>query len=166
MAEHRNNHFLLDSLPTRKRPVTQPDRRFTYHLKRLANKRVSVIREIYEACQPSKRDMANGPGLVYNRFLAAKFLLELAEDKIEPAKLNLYLDRTEGKVVDVIVSGSFNDMVQVLEAGRQRLLQLRAPQQAIEGEIVTPQPEVVSDAVIAPENPHAEPVSTDSDTSK
>ena len=63
---------------------------------------MSVIREIYEACQPSKRDMANGPGFKYNRFLAAKFLLELAEDKIEPAKLNLYLDRTEGKVVDVI----------------------------------------------------------------
>ena len=115
--------------PTTKRPRSQIDKRFTYHLKRLATKKVGVIREIYDACKPTKRDISRGcvgAHLVYNRYLAAKFLLEMAdaEQGIETAKLNLYLDRTEGKVADLhnINILDVNKEIERLEAARQRVL--------------------------------------------
>ena len=68
------------------------------------------------------------------------------------------MDRCEGRVANIILTGDMGELVKALESGRERLLQARQPQQAIEGEVVTPQPVVVSDAVIAPENPYAEPI--------
>lgn len=132
--------------PTTKRPRSQADKRFTYHLKRLATKKVCVIREAYEACKPTKRDIARGcvgSTLVYNQYLAAKFLLEMADaESIETAKLGLYLDRTEGKVAQELITLDGNKLIEQLEAARQRVLNpaYNPPTQslqAIDGEVVS-----------------------------
>jgi hypothetical protein len=72
------------------------------------------------------------------------------------------LDRTEGKVADVLITGNIGELVKALEAGKEGLVAARQPQPAIEGEVITPQPIVVAGEVVSSENPHPEPIPTNS----
>ena len=64
-----------------------------------------------------------------------------------PVAAREIMDRTEGKVANILVTGNMGELVRALESGRERLL---AARQQIEDGIVTPQPVVIS------EEPHAE----------
>ena len=76
------------------------------------------------------------------------------------------MDRTEGKVADVLITGNMGELVKALEAGKERLLAARQLQPAIEGEVITPQPIVVSGEVVSSDNPHPETIPTNSTPSK
>ena len=136
----------------------------SYHLADLLRRDINVAYDVVQWLQPHQReiDRRSRPKRIASRYIAASIIVSAADN---PAFARELLDRSEGKVPDVLVSGSFDDLVRALESGRERLLAARQPQQAIEGEIVTPQPVVASDAVIPPEIPHPEPISTESDTS-
>jgi len=79
----------------------------------------------------------------------------IAEAPKNPAVLRELLDRTEGKVADIVLTGNLGEIIKALEAGRQRLIEAKTPQDVVvEGEIVTP------------EDPLPGPTSTESDTTK
>jgi hypothetical protein len=131
----------------------------SYHLKDLLKRDAQTVREIanwleVNAEKPRDRSRKVSSRRMMARLIAAKQLLAATEDTVAAREV---MDRTEGRVANVLVTGSFDDLVQALELGRQRLLASR-PQPVIEGQVIEPQLVAVSDAVIAPENQHPEPL--------
>jgi hypothetical protein len=110
----------------------------TYHLADLLRRDINVAYDVVQWLEPHQReiDRRSRPKRIASRYVAASIIVSAAEN---PAFARELLDRTEGKVADVVVSGSFNDLVRTLEAGRARLLAARQPQQVIEGHVITPQ---------------------------
>ena len=124
------------------------------HLKDLLRRDIQVTLDIIEWLSPSQReiDRRSRSRRLNSRFIAACMIAEAPKN---PAVLRELLDRTEGKVADIVLTGNLGEIIKALEAGRQRLIEAKTPQDVVvEGEIVTP------------EDPLPGPTSTESDTTK
>lgn len=92
----------------------------------------------------TNRDQANRRAnkRLVARLMAARIAMKACEGDIPAAKE--VMDRTEGKVVDVVMAVDGNRLIEQLEAGRQRVLAGYQPQQmVVEGETVVAEPTVV-----------------------
>lgn len=129
----------------------------SYHTKDLLKRDPLKVQEVanwLETHAETNRDRAQrrGSRRMMARLIAAKQLLRALD---ETAAAREVMDRTEGKVADVHIQVDGNQLIEALEAGRERLLQAR------NANISTVDGEVVSRQLMSPE---ISPV--DSDTSK
>mgnify|MGYP006957738434 FL=1 len=119
----------------------------SYHLKDLLKRDPKTIQEVctwLETHAETKRDHANrrGSKRMMARLIAARQLLKAAGASADTAAAKEIMDRTEGKVAQELIQIDGNRLIEQLEAARQRVLQAKqpaqAPQNAIEGQVVTP----------------------------
>ena len=129
------------------------------HLKDLGRRDVQVVIDVakwLESTTNDQRDInrrATSKRLGF-RLVAANLLIKAFQGDV--AACREVMDRTEGKVADIVLTGNLGEIIKALEAGRQRLIEAKTPQDVVvEGEVVTP-----------PEDPQQQPISTESDTSK
>jgi hypothetical protein len=117
-------------------------KRISWHLTDLLGRDVTVCNDVVSWLKPTPSELKDRRinKRLMARYAAAKMILAAVEDGNSGLFTHI-LDRTEGKVADKLITVDLNDMVRQLEAGRERLLQARQPQQLvvgnIEGEIVT-----------------------------
>jgi len=125
------------------------------HLSNLLRQDLSVTLDVIEWLAPTQREIArrSRPRRLANRFVAAQMLMKAFQGDV--AACREVMDRTEGKVADIVLTGNLGEIIKALEAGRQRLIEAKTPQDVVvEGEIVSP------------EEPQQQPTSTDSTTTK
>lgn len=126
------------------------------HIKDLGRKDIARVIEIaswLESTTNDQRDIdrrATSKRLSF-RLIAAQMLIRAAQGDIQAARE--VMDRTEGKVADVVITGNMSDMVKALEAGRSRLLQLRA-EPAVEGTVISDPTDSSIQTESLPEDPH------------
>jgi len=124
------------------------------HLLDLGKRDIMVAYDCVQWLAPTQReiDRRARPKRLANRYIAACMIVGAAEN---PAFCRELLDRTEGKVAEILLTGNLGELVQALEAGRQRLIEAKQPQDV-----------VVEGEVVSPEEPQQQPTSTDSTTTK
>lgn len=66
---------------------------------------------------------------LFNRHIAAKLALKAAEGDV--SAIREWMDRSEGKVADKLITVDLNEAIRQLEAGRQRVLAHRQPQDVV-----------------------------------
>ena len=144
-----------------RQPKESTKNKITWHLNDLLARDINVAYDCTVWLQPNQRDInrKQRPKRHAARFIAASMIVQAVEN---PAFAREVLDRSEGKVAEVLISGSFDDLIKSLEAGRARLLQ---PQAAIEGELAS-LPIGVDSASPTPEESHPVTDSTESTTTK
>lgn len=117
-------------------------KRISWHLTDLLGRDVSVCEDVVKWLTPTPSELNDRRinKRLMARFAAAKMILAAVEEGNSGLFTHI-LERTEGKVAQEVITYNGNELVKQLEAGRERLLQSRAPQQLvvdnIEGEVVT-----------------------------
>jgi hypothetical protein len=135
----------------------------SWHLKDLGKRDVDKVIEVanwLEKQVNKPRDIQRRvvPKRLLFRHIAAQMCMKACAGDVNAARE--IMDRTEGKVADIVITGNMDDLVKSLEAGRSRLLSARQPQLAIEGEVIN-LPIVVNTEGSIPEDQPAVQVSKD-----
>ena len=148
----------FDDIPAYMEDRSYQRRKVSWHLHDLMKRDIQVVMDVHNWLKDNavkNRDLADRH--VNKRLLARKIAAEMcvraAEGDIQACRE--VMDRTEGKVADIVLTGNLGEIIKALEAGRQRLIEAKTPQDV-----------VVDGVIVTPEDQLPEPTSTDSTTTK